>query len=451
MDQKRNRNCFLGAILFFCLACTPNLASAQNVYFVNCSGTIQPGEYPTINSVLPRVANGDSIVVTAGPCTEDVGLNRFTGVSLGAPWGQTMDLVGSLSINDSHAIFIYGLNITSGSASGISVQHSHDVNIDACTSNDNAGNGLVVGGGSDVSVGNFGTFNNNAGGGISVEGNSSVGLTAWGGLIDVSNNVGYGLYAARADLNVLGNVRIANTKASTGSPFLSGFGIDFRGGARGLLLGLWAPLVIEGNETGGISLQENAELSILGGNVVPGWTAVVIHSNGTTGISAAFGSQLTFYAGDAGVQILNHKGVGVDVYAKSQAFFHGDTRISHNGFNSDPSRAGLRIDGNSEAFLRGGEILHNGGPGILALVNSSVDFSGVTFHSNANGPIVCDSSSYMITDLRATNTNPEAQVPCRVPHNLGNHRHYDTAIHMPDWSHNKAMEDNYRKGATPKH
>jgi hypothetical protein len=278
-----------------------------------------------------------------------------------------------------------------------------------------------------------------------------VGLTAWGGLIDVSNNVGFGLYAARADINVLGNVRIANNKAVPNSPFTSGFGIDFRGGARGLLLGLWGPLVIEGNETGGISLQENAELSILGGNVVPGWTPVLIQSNGSTGVSAAFGSQLTFYTGDAGVQILNHKDVGIDVYANSQAYFYGDTTITHNGFSSNPSRAGLRIDGNSEAFLRGADISQNGGPGILVLVSSSVDFSGVTFRSNGNGPIVCDSSAYMITDLTGTSAYPGASLPCKVPHNLGNHRHYDTAIHVPDWSHSKAMEDKYSKLATLKH
>lgn len=446
MDRNRNRRYFIGAVLFFCLFCIPNLASAQNYYFVDCSGNT-PGTYPSINSVLPLLMTGDMVLVT-GNCTEDVSLNRLIGVYLGAPWGQTMNLMGSLSISDSQALFIYGMNITSVSTNGIFVHYSHDIAIDSCTSNSNVGNGLRVEGNSDVSVQDFGSFNNNAAGGISVEGNSSVSLNAWGGLIDVSNNVGSGLYAARGDITVLGNARIANNKTTPDSPFFSGFGIDFRGAARGLLLGLWAPLVIEGNETGGISLQENAELSILGGNVYPSWTAVIIQSNGSTGISAAFGSQLTFFAGDAGVQILNHADVGVDVYANSQAFFHGDNKIVHNGFGSDPSRAGLRIDGNSEAFLRGGQILQNGGPGILALVNSSVDFSGVTFQSNGNGPIVCDSSAYMVSDLINKNG---ASVPCKVPHNLGNHRHFDTAIHVPDWSRNRAIADKYRKLASRKH
>jgi len=445
MDRKQAY--LIGAILFFCFLCIPNVASAQNYYSVDCSGST-PGAYLTINSVLPLLMNGDFVLVT-GTCTEDVSLNRLTGVYLGAPWGNPpMNLLGSLSINDSQALYIHGMNITSTSTNGILINHSRDISIDACTSNNNAGNGLMADGISDVSIDNFGSFSNNAGSGIYAQGNSSVGLTAWGGVIDVSNNAGAGLNASRADIIVLGNVRIANNKAIPGSLGPSGFGISFEGAARGLLLGLWGPLVIEGNETGGISLQENAELSILGGNLYPGWTAVVIQSNGATGISTAFGSQLTFYAGDAGVQILNHTDVGVDVYANSQAFFHGDTNITHNGSSSNPSRAGLRIDGNSEAFLRGGEILQNGGPGILALVNSSVDFSGVTFASNGNGPIVCDSSAYMISDLISSNSYPGTPMPCKVPHNLGNHRHYDTAIHIPDWSRNKALADKYSKLAS---
>lgn len=271
-------------------------------------------------------------------------------------------------------------------------------------------------------------------------------LTAWGGLIDVSNNTSSGLYASRADITVVGNARIANNKAIPGSPFVSGFGIDFRGAARGLLFGLWGPLTIEGNDVAGVSLQENAELSLLGGNVISGSTPIILQSNGDTGISAAFGSQVTSYAGDAGVQILNHKSAGVDVYGKSQAFFHGDTQIVHNGFGLDPSRAGLRIDGNSEAFLRGGKFLQNGGPGILLLVNSSVDFSGLTFQSNGNGPIVCDSSAFMVSDW----ITPSVSAPCKVPHNLGNHRQLDAGMSVPDWSRNKAVEQKYAKLAARK-
>ena len=447
MYRKRNLWYFTGVALLFCLFCIPNQAFAQNFYNVDCSNNPQP--FTTINSVLPLVVSGDYVLVT-GTCTEDVSLNRLTNIYLGAPWGLTMNLVGSLSISDSQGLFVYGMNITSATTNGISIQYSHDIAINACTSNNNSGNGLRVANNSAVTVENFGNFNNNASEGIHVEGNSSVNLSAWGGLIDVSNNVGAGLYGDRSDVIVVGNVRIANNKAIPNSPFLSGFGVDFRGAARGLLFGLWAPLVIEGNETGGVSLQENAELSLLGGNIYPDWKPIVIRSNGSTGVSAAFGSQLTFFSGDAGVQVLNHSSVGVDVYANSQAFFHGDTQIMRNGFSTDSSRAGLRIDGNSEAFLRGAEVSLNGGPGILALTNSSVDFSGVKFLANGNGPIVCDSSAYMVNDWANTYANQWQSVPCKVPHTLGNHRHFDTNIHVPDWSRNKAIEQKYAKLAVRK-
>ena len=450
MDRKQSISCLTGTVIFFCLFCFPGLACAQNYYNVDCSGT-QSWASPTINSALPLAVPGDYIVILGGPCTENVNLNHASGIYLGALYGTSVNLVGNLSISDSQNLFIYGLNITSASTSGISVQYSQDVIIDSCTSNNNAGNGLNVGNNSSVQVQNFGSFNNNSSEGIHVEGSSQVGVLGWGGLIDISSNSGAGVYAARAEINILGNARIANNKAIPGSPVLSGFGIDFRGAARGLLLGLWAPLVITGNEVGGISLQENSELSICGGNVYPGWTPVVIQSNGPTGISAAFGSQLTLYSGDAGVQVLNHSSVGVDVYANSQAFFHGDVQIQHNGFGSDAMRAGMRVDGDSEAFLRGGEFVQNSGPGILALVNSSVDFSGTTFQSNGNGPIVCDSSAYMVTDSFNTTTNQWTSVPCKMPHNLGNHRHFDTAIDMPDWSRGMALEQKYAKVAVRRH
>ena len=38
--------------------------------------------------------------------------------------------------------------------------------------------------------------------------------------------------------------------------------------------------------------------------------------------------------------------------------------------------AGIVVDGNSEAYLRGGQITMNQGPAMLVLVNSSADFTG---------------------------------------------------------------------------
>jgi hypothetical protein len=439
MYPNRNPKYLIGVALFFCLFFFPNIASAQNYYFVDCSGNT-PGAYLTIAS-LPPLMNGDTVQVT-GTCTENVSLNRLNGVYFGAPWNQTMYLIGSLSITDSQNLFIYGMNISSASGDGIRIFSSSDIVLNSCTSNNNHGKGLSVDGQSFVEIENTGSYSNNGDAGINMGGHSFVTLLAWGtGFIDVSNNVGSGVYVDRSDFQSLGNVTIMNNKAVPAPTSVTGFGLDFRGASIGYLGGLFGPNTVANNQNGGISLQENAEISLWG-------APNIIQGNGPTGISVGFGSQLTLYDGS---QVLNHSEVGVDVFAKSQAYFYGSNQLMHNGFGSDPERAGLRIDGNSESFLRGGEISQNGGPGILALVNSSVDFSGVVFRSNAGGPIVCDSSAYMISDLTSTNTYPGTSLPCKVPHSLGNHRHPGSAIHVPDWSRYKAIEDKYHKLATLKH
>jgi len=86
-----------------------------------------------------------------------------------------------------------------------------------------------------------------------------------------------------------------------------------------------------------------------------------------------FGSQATFFNS---AQITGHSSAGVDVYANSQAYFSGANVVQSNGSSGDSRSAGIRVDGNSEAFLRGGDVSQNVGPGVLALINSSADFSG---------------------------------------------------------------------------
>jgi hypothetical protein len=102
------------------------------------------------------------------------------------------------------------------------------------------------------------------------------------------------------------------------------------------------------------------------------------------------------------------------------------------------------VDGNSEAFLRGGQVSGNSGPGVLVMVNSSADFSGVSFSGN-NGVISCDSSSTMVSDLTQPNSTPAAGVSCRTPHSLGGRQITMTQPTAPDWSAPKAQHDRYAK------
>ncbi len=100
--------------------------------------------------------------------------------------------------------------------------------------------------------------------------------------------------------------------------------------------------------------------------------------------------------------------------------------------------------------MRGGvQVAQNNGPGILALVNSSADFTGVTFSGNAQGQIItCDSSSWMVSDIaKPTSAFLSPGVACRTPHALGNRDIFKSLPSTPDWSGPKAQFDKYAKAA----
>jgi hypothetical protein len=269
-----------------------------------------------------------------------------------------------------------------------------------------------------------------------------VALYAFGGSIDISNNVSAGIICFSCMIQNDGNVTISGNKAVPGSLAVSGFGVDLRGAARAQFGAFYGPNVIQLNQSGGISLQENSEISFFGGALIPGGQLNILQNNGPVGVVVSYGSQATFFES---ARILNHSEVGVDVYGHSQAYFSGDNKIQFNATGSAPSRAGLRVDGDSEALLRDGEISQNSGPGILALVNSSVDFADLVFGQNEGGSVVCDSTSYMASDLSKSQQNPSHGIICQTPHNFGNHRNYKMAApHVHDVTKLKAQHNYYQ-------
>jgi hypothetical protein len=399
---------------------------------VDCSGT-NPNVYSTINAALPNAGPGAFILIT-GVCNENVSLQGQSALNLGAFYGQNAGLNGGLTINNSQNIFLYGLEVTNPSGDGIAVNNSRSITLDSCTSNGNLNVGLHVAGGSDVTVSAMGTFNNNGNGGINISSNSIVGILAWTGLVDISGNAGPGVWASQASFTTLGHTTIANNTFGPGSN--SGYGIDFRGGARAQFGAIFGPNLITGNESGGAWLQENSETSFWFGGYLN-----IIHDNGPVGVLAGFGSQVTFFNS---ARISGHSSAGVDLYANSQAYFSGENIVEGNGSGHDARSAGIRIDGNSEAFLRGGQVSGNSGPGVLALINSSADFSGVSFSGN-NGIISCDSSSTMVSNLVQPNSAPPAGVLCRTPHGLGGRLILKTQPAVPIWSSQKAQHNRYAK------
>ncbi len=150
-------------------------------------------------------------------------------------------------------------------------------------------------------------------------------------------------------------------------------------------------------------------------------------------------------------QISGHSGPGVELWGKSQLNVSGANLISQNGTASDPRSAGIVVDGNSEAYLRGGQISSNVGPGMLVLVNSSADSTGATFTGNSNGIITCDSSAYWVSDLASTAWNQGAGMNCRVPHSLGNRRGLSSGRPaIPDFTAANSKHAWYKSVATKK-
>ena len=194
--------------------------------------------------------------------------------------------------------------------------------------------------------------------------------------------------------------------------------------------------LIAGNQSGGSWLQENSEISFWFGGYPN-----VIHSNGPVGVLLGFGSQATFFNSAKLPVIAAPEWTSTP---NGQAYFSGANLVQSNGSSGHSRSAGIRVDGNSEAFLRGGEVSQNVGPGVLALINSSADFSGVTFSGNT-GITTCDSNSTMISDLAGPNITLPAGVSCRTPHGLGA-RHLDKSQPAtPNWSAQKAQHDRYAK------
>ena len=423
------------------LLCWPGTLRAQFL-FVDCSGT-NLYAYPSINAALPNAGPGAFILVT-GTCNENVFLFGQNALNLGAYFGQTATINGAISINNSQNLFLYGLNVTNTAGDGISVSNSRGISLNVCSSNGNAGLGLRVNGMSNVIIGASGAFSHNAGGGMNIDGQSQVGLVAWAGPVDISNNTGPGVWESGSSLfETLGATNITSNVSGPGTN--PGFGIELVGGARAQVGGLFGPNTVAGNQAGGAFLQENSEISF--------WSIGqpnLIQGNGPVGVSVGMSSQVTFYdiSGPLGAQITDHTSAGVDVYANSQAYFQGANQVLRNGVLTNQRSAGIRVDGNSEVFLRGGQVAQNYGPGILALVNSSADFTGVTFAGNAGGEIIaCDSSSTMVSDLTQPNSTPPAGISCRTPHGLGSRQITGTQPTAPDWSAQKALYDKYAKAA----
>ena len=408
-------------------------AVGQAQLVVDCTGAT-PGAFPSINAALPSAGAGTAIFVIAGPCNESLQLAGWTDLFIGTYNGYpNVAINGGINVTDSHGVYFHGLNITSATGDGINVTQSQALIIDSCTSSGNAANGLDLGNASEVLVIAPASFDGNASNGINLYGNSYAQLNSFNGqTIDISNNHGAGVWASQASFTTFGLANIANNV---------GVGMQLYGGARVQMGTEAGPNTLTGNQQGGASVQENSEISFFNFG-----SQTLIQNNGPVGVGASFGGQVTLYGG---VEISGHNGPALDLSGNSQANVSGANNLHNNGVAGDPRSAAVRLDGNSELFLRSGTIAQNTGPAILALINSSADLSGVSFSSNSGGIVVCDSSSYMVSDLMpGTATAPG--VGCRTPHSLGNRPFTRAQPAPPDFSGLKARQAKMMARATKK-
>lgn len=417
-------------------------AHAQSYYYVDCSGA-NPADFTTISAAL-AVAGPNSYILVTGTCNENVNIANFWNLNLGAYYGSSVTINGNVSVTASNSVFLYGLNVTNPAGDGFDVSSSHNVTLWTCTANGNARAGLSVNTVSDVAVQGPGSFDSNGAGGIGVDSNSVLAVLPWSGKVDISSNHGAGVGVNDGALFRTYGATIENNINTSTSVRPNGYGIQLLAGAKLQVANCSGPSQISGNQSGGIDAREHSRISI--------WSCGpsgenAIKDNGPVGVELGMGSELALYSN---VVISGHSASGIDMYGGAQLYMYGPNLISQNGTSGNARSAGVVVDGNSEAYLRGGTISSNEGPGILALVNSSVDSVGATFPDNTGGIITCDSSAYLVSDLLPAHGNPPPGIECRTPHHLGNGDRAAAAPVAPDFTAQKNQAAQYKKFASRK-
>lgn len=439
----------LSCMLILLAGCFATRAQAQQFYFVDCTGT-NPYDFASITAAVNAVSSLGvgpvSYILVTGTCTENVNINSAFNLNIGAWYGTTASVVGNIAVSNSESVYFYGLNVSNPYGDGFDFSSSRAVTLDTCTSNGNQGSGLDAYNQSEVSVAESGSFDNNGAGGMHLYSGSIFTINSLSGLTDISNNAGPGVWLSQgSSFGSNGNTAIDNNAvAIANSSTQPVFGVTSLGHSTVQLGTCIGPNTIQGNQAGGFDIEENSELSIYDCGT-PYQNNVM--ANGPVGVSAGFGSQVTLYEM---VAISGHTAEGVELYGDSQLNVEGGVVISNNGSTGNSRSAGIVVDGNSEAYLRGGQLSTNHGPGLLLLVNSSTDFTGATFAENSGGPISCDSSSYMVTNQFTGNSNLGGGGVCPIPHRLGNRHSWSNAPAVPNFTAVKNKHAQYQKLASGK-
>ncbi len=401
----------------------------------NPSGTLFASIQDAVDS-LPEPPPGQwNYIVLLSDCTENVSISGEHRLWLGrwlwvdpadpAPAPARITGVGGadapvLSISGSQDIALENLVLTGGRL-GLSVGGGSAVSGNIIQAEGNYQGGIIVSGNSSLSLCDGRVVDNGSSGqwsGIAVESNSSlslIGSSPWfphPQPLVISGNRGGGIRLDRSYLAIGGGVIIENSWGTWGGTPTAGI-LSFGGT---LNIGCWTGTenVIRNNPIG-VALHQGSEMSMYG--------LFTVQNNASLGVQVTEGSRAIF---DEPVTIEGNPMGGVEVTSHSQAGFHGHNKIRNNGSATEPVHAGIWVDGTSQVSLEGGnEVTGNIGPGIFADINSSLDVSDATIsgnteegvrvrhmsvvelqtgtdaRNNAGGPLTCDGTSLVITNLFA--------------------------------------------------
>jgi Right handed beta helix region len=412
----------LVAATFVLAALWAGPAAAATVY-VDCSGGT-PGAFTSIGAAVnslaaPPPTNDWHYILLKSNCTENVLITGGRKLWI-APDGSQCPYAACLPTGPALRITAAAANqdvvqvagpgdvtfvhlLLSGGSNGLNASGNAVVTTFDVIAEDNASAGFIVGSGAALFM-NEGGSRRNGWFGVSVGEGATASLNGhlpWLGnqTLVVTGNKG----GVRADRGVLLAATGVTVEGNTGP------GIQTFGGK--LSWGAYQGETVVQNNQGGAFLSEGSQASLWRS----GTGTSVFRNNGTYGVYVEKNSHATIFD----ILIEGHSGMGVDTVMGSQVALHG-TRVRANG-SSTAGTGGVRIDGNSNAFVEEAQVTDNLGPAFVVDLNSSVDARapvvtgnareafrlragsflnltpGGSLGPNTGPPVTCDLSSHVVS------------------------------------------------------
>jgi hypothetical protein len=367
--------------------------AARAAILVDCTG-VNTTAYPSITAALAAATTpivGANVQVIAGPCTETVNISNRYNLNLGAQLGKTIALNGKIVIANSANVYVYGLNVSNSSSSGIVVTVSRGVTLDTVSSSNNKKHGLAVAGFSDVELFGPATFQNNGAYGARVEEQAAVDIDTTAGALTVNNNGAGGFFIYNGSgLTISGTATIENN-GSGGIGHQAGIAVHETSSLQ--LNDCTGNNLIQGNVNPGIEVQGGSTASMPACGA--GFTTL-IQNNGNNGIAVLLSSEMVIN-GEA--QISGSPQAGVFVDGAASLYLNGPSLITNNGTAGNIETGGVLIGNGSALEAHHAQVNSNNGFGFIGFLGGNLNIDGTTATGNEFGIVGCDSSAWLTTDF----------------------------------------------------